>query len=231
MKLFRIASGFLLLLGGFVSHAALADGEGGVGLSATRMIYPAASTEERMGIHNTSTSHAFLMQSWITDAQGKKTNDFIITPPLFVLKPGKEAALRVTLTRKQPLPSDRESLYYLNSKAIPSIDQNQTKGRNVLQIATQNTIKVFVRPDGLKVPLKDAPSMITCRRAGKTVIFTNASPYYVTLVRVKTGGRALANIMVPPRSSAEEDGKGATGAITYQTVNDFGALSPSLTCK
>ncbi|SUH11200.1 fimbrial chaperone protein BcfB [Salmonella enterica subsp. enterica] len=46
------------------------------------------------------------------------------------------------------LPTDRESVFYLNSKAIPSVDKNKLTG-NSLQIATQSVIKLFIRPKNL----------------------------------------------------------------------------------
>lgn len=221
----------LTLLGSLFVNTVAAASSGGVGLSATRMIFPASSSEERMGVKNTSDKNAFLMQSWMTDAQGNKTTDFVITPPLFVLKPGKEGSLRVAMTRMQSLPADRESLYYLNSKAIPSADKSHTQGNSVLQIATQSIIKVFVRPAGLKMAAKDAPGKVSCRLVDGALALRNDSPYYVTLVNININGNLLKNIMVEPFGSVNQPTSITSGTITFQTVNDYGANTPVQKCK
>lgn len=221
----------VILLSDLFSYPALATSNGGVGLSATRMIFPASSDEERMGIKNTSDKNVFLMQSWMTDSQGNKTTDLIITPPLFVLKPGKEGSLRVTMARTHQLPSDRESLFYLNSKAIPSIDKSRPKGNSILQIATQSIIKVFVRPTVLKMAPKEAPGKISCRQANGELEIRNDSPYYITLVNIKLNGKLLKNIMVAPFSFATQPAPKTPGSILFQTINDYGGITPAQLCK
>ena len=171
------------------------------------------------------------MQSWMTDERGNKTTDFVITPPLFVLKPGKEGSLRVTKARSQPLPSDRESLYYLNSKAIPSADKAHPQGNSILQIATQSIIKVFVRPAGLKMTSKEAPDNVSCRLADGHLSLRNNSPYYITLVNLHIDGNPLKNTMVAPFSSVTQSVTKGKGVVTLQTVNDYGAITPTQMCK
>ncbi|MEW6484582.1 MAG: fimbria/pilus periplasmic chaperone [Pseudomonadota bacterium] len=62
------------------------------------------------------------------DAEGKKTTDFIVTPPLYVSGPLNENILRVMYTG-EPLPQDKETLYYFNAKAIPSVDKEKMEGK------------------------------------------------------------------------------------------------------
>ena len=203
---------------------------GGVGLKATRMIYPLTSQQEAMGVVNTSRSNVYLIQSWITDSTGKKTRDFIVVPPLFVLKQNKEGTLRINLTPTHPLPTDRESVYYLNSKAIPSLDESPQSGKSTLKIATQSIIKVFVRPEGLPVTPDKSFSMLICHNDGNILKITNSSPYYVSLVNITTGGKKVKNLMVPPLGDATES-SAAGGIVKYQAVNDYGSTLPAATCK
>jgi len=56
---------------------------GGVGLSATRVIYDGSKKEASLTVQNKSKTEEFLIQSWVDDAAGSKKTPFIITPPLF----------------------------------------------------------------------------------------------------------------------------------------------------
>ncbi len=57
---------------------------------ATRVIYPQGSKQTSLPIINSSASNVFLIQSWVANADGSRSTDFIITPPLFVIQPKKK---------------------------------------------------------------------------------------------------------------------------------------------
>lgn len=214
----------LLMLGSTTfAHA------GGVALGATRVIYPQGDKQVSLPITNSSESTDFLIQSWINNPDGIKSSDFILTPPLFVIHPKKENTLRIMYVGPD-LPKDRESVFYLNSKAIPSVDKSKLSGNN-LQIATQSVIKLFVRPKNLPTPSIDAPKTLRCQVSGGKVTLTNPSPYYVTLVKFYSGGTKLPNSMVAPKGSLAVDIPGGkSGQITFQTLNDYGANTPTQNC-
>lgn len=222
MKMFKMAiTATLLNLAGIsAAHA------GGIALGATRVIYSENEKQISLPLNNTSENMSFLVQTWISRADGSKAANFIVTPPLFVLKPKKENKLRIIYTGPM-LPQDRESVFYINSKAIPSVPKESLKG-NTLQIATQSVIKLFMRPEGLPSRSVDAPATITCHvESGKTVI-NNPSPYYVTLVQLSIGGKKIANNMVAPKSSLTVAGQ---GDVKFSTLNDFGANTPQQHCR
>lgn len=200
---------------------------GGVALGSTRLIYPQGIKQVSMTVTNSDNEQSFLVQSWVSTADGKKSDDFIVTPPLFVLKPARDNVLRLMYTG-QELPKDKESLFYLNSKAIPSMDKSKIQG-NALQIATQSVIKLFVRPANLPVKSADAPAMLRCQVSSGTLNITNPSPYYVTLVNLSVGGVKLANIMVPPQGNNAVHVSGG-GIVVFQTMNDFGAVTQKQSC-
>ena len=67
---------------------------GGVGLGATRMVYSSTTNQSMLQVRNTHPDATFLIQSWMENEKGQKTNDFVITPPLFVMKPASESAVK-----------------------------------------------------------------------------------------------------------------------------------------
>lgn len=199
---------------------------GGIALGATRVIYPANAKQVSLAVTNTDDKNRFLIQSWIENAKGEKTEAFILTPPLFVSNPKSENTLRIIYSG-EGLPNDRETLFWLNSKSIPSINKEEVKDKNILQIAVLARIKMFVRPEGLLVQSAEAPNMLSFQRQGKTLTITNPSPYYITLINLKLGTGSLPTTMVEPKSSVNVTLPSASGGtVSYQTINDYGANTP-----
>lgn len=202
---------------------------GGIALGGTRLIYPEGTSQVSLSVTNSDSKNVFLIQSWVANADGTKSSDFILTPPLFVIKSGKENTLRIMYTGQAPLPQDRELVYYLNSKAIPS--GAPLPGQNTLQIATQTVIKLFMRPANLPSSSNAAPDTLRCHLADNNLTLNNPSPYYVSLVNFTVGGQAVRNIMVPPKSSTQVTVPGGHGgAVIFQTINDYGVSSAKKQC-
>jgi len=209
----------LVLSGMVICGTAFADG--GISLQGTRIVYPQKEHQQTISVRNSSSTESFLIQSWVEDAAGHKSRDFIVTPPLYVSAPGNENTMRVMLTNSA-LPQDRETIYYFVSKAIPSINDD-AKGHSVLKLSAANRIKLFVRPAGLKVDIDKAPGMLTFHRAGNKLEINNPTPYYLTMTHIESGGKTLSDIMVAPESKATEILPAGSGnSVSYETIGDYG---------
>lgn len=207
----------------------LAAQAGGVALGATRVIYSAGATQTSLGVTNTDTKNPFLIQSWVEDTTGKKSEAFVVTPPLFVAKPSGENILRIMYVGA-PLPTDRESVFWMNVKAIPSVDRKDIQDKNVLQLAVLSRIKLFVRPAGLPESPAEAPKHLRFHRQGDSLIITNPTPYFVTLVNFNLGTRKLPNTMAPPKGNVTVAlPTDASGQVFFQSINDYGANSARIT--
>ena len=163
---------------------------GGVALAATRIVYPMDAKQTSITLNNTDKRLRFLVQSWIDDSQDQKSNEFIVTPPLFVSKPESENKLRIIYAGKA-LPNDRESLFWLNTKAIPEIEREEIKDKNyIYQEYYMIKPLEFVKMEDEKVKLEDfsyvtglfaynkkfiAPYM----RIGNAALISSAREYYV----------------------------------------------------
>lgn len=195
----------------------------GITLGGTRIIYPAGAKQASISVRNTSTNAAYLVQSWTENANGEKSADFIVTPPLYVSNGGDENMLRLMYSGPS-LPSDRESLYYFNSRAVPSIDKNKAENKSVLMLATTTRIKLFVRPAGLKPTADKAPDLLKFNRIGNQLEIDNPSPYYLTLVKMNINGRKVEDIMVSPKSQANIALSAGDGnVLNFSTMTDYGA--------
>lgn len=208
----------------FISSAVSA--EGGISLGATRVIYPAEAKQTSLAVNNSDNKSRFLINSWVEDEQGQKIKTFAVTPPLFVSEPNSENTLRIIYVGP-PLPGDRESLYWLNVKAIPSVEKESLAGKNVLHLAILSRIKLFVRPSTLTDPVQEAPEALSFALEGNTLKITNASSYYLSLVNMHINQRRVNNVMVAPKKSTQVAlPSDARGDLTFQTVNDYGAVTP-----
>ncbi|NUL36124.1 type 1 fimbria chaperone FimC [Kosakonia sacchari] len=199
---------------------------GGIALGATRVIYSAEDKQTSLSISNSDKKARFLVNSWVENSHGEKEKTFVVTPPLFVSEPESENTLRI-IYAGQPLPDDRESLFWLSVKAIPSVNKESATDKNVLQLAVLSRIKLFVRPKSLSGLTDDAPAKLQFSRLDKHLNITNPSAYYITLVNVHIGKQRLDNVMVAPKGRAQLlIPPNVQGGVTFQTVNDYGALTP-----
>lgn len=197
--------------------------QAGVIIGGTRLVYDGSKKESSLGVSNPD-NISYLIQSWVTTQEGGTTKaPFIITPPLFRLASGQNNILRVVRSGND-FPSDRESLYWLNVKSIPSSE----KATNTLQIAIKTSMKLIYRPKGLPGSLDEAAQALTWQRMGNSIQVTNTSPYYLTFFNVKVNGREIPKAdMVAPKSTASyalpADITG--GALNWQIINDYGGTS------
>ncbi len=100
---------------------------------------------------------------------------------------------------------------------------------NTLQLAIISRIKMFYRPTNLAMAPEEAPAMLRFRRSGSKLTLINPTPYFITVTNMKAGNSNLPNTMVPPKGEVSVDiPHAATGDISFQTINDYGALTPRI---
>lgn len=87
------------------------------------------------------------------------------------------------------LPEDRESLYWLNIKAIPS--SKQVEGVNTLQIAINTRIKLLYRPSAVKGKPEDMADKLEWHREGNDLVVNNPTPFYMNFQAVTLNGQKI----------------------------------------
>lgn len=240
MAQLRASSVFLAALSAAVALIAAPDATAGIVIDTTRVVYPVARREVTINIRNDSATPS-LVQSWLDagDANskpGESAVPFVLTPPLFRLDPTKSQSLRLVYTQ-EPLPADRESLFWLNVLDIPPRAAGNPDRPNQLEMAFKHRMKVFFRPPSLTGSAADAPAGLKWKalwNAGKIVGIeaTNPTAYHVSLTQIRAtiAGQAVTAKadMVDPfasRSFALPDPVTASSgaiAVEYWYVNDFG---------
>lgn len=210
-------------------------------ISGTRVVFDASAGEATVRLTNQNTRPA-LVEAWIDAGDAQATPDtvktpFLITPPVFRMNAHKDQSLRILhVPGKKPLPSDRESVFWLNVLEIPPKPSGAAAHANTLQFAIRTRIKLLYRPDHLSPSRIDAPSRLTwsAETTGQNVTLkvTNPTPYYLTLskVTVRTNGHTLKaeTGMVAPFGHLElsmpkaANAPAAGSKVTYYSLSDFG---------
>ena len=173
-----------------------------------------------------------MVQSWVSDDRNSKVKDFIITPPLFVIKASSDNLLKVVYTGdKDRLPKDRENIFYLNVKVIPSLSENEQKVQNALLISNTTRIKIFTRPDLLKDESIESYKDLTCNYESGKIKMNNGSPFYLNLVSLAINGKEFSEaVTIPPKSSVYLDNSIKGQYLTYNFINDYGVQIKNNKC-
>lgn len=197
---------------------------GGLLIGRTRIIYDAEKKEVSLPLSNMSNDNPYLIQSWIDNSDGKTRGPFVVTPPLFRLNAQEENNLRISYTGGK-LPQDKESVFYINVRAIPSTPKNDA---NELKVVVKSRIKLFYRPKNLAGTAFDARKSLTFSRMNGELHITNPSSYYVVFSYLTVGNSILKDIdMIAPGSQLTvklpENNSGNT--LEWRTINDYGGDS------
>lgn len=220
---------FMLSLLPFLTFAG-----GGFSLAKTRVV---VSSESESGVKVSNTSSVpVLIQSWVSFYNSKDVSTygekapFIVTPPLYRQGTG-EGYVKIIPTGGSRYPSDRESVFYLNVKAIPVSYKNGSVGESKVSFSFTNEIKLFYRPQGLVGSSVEAYKHLVFSRSEGGVNVKNPTPYYITFSKLSVGGVGLKGLqnMVPPLGvQLFELPPGKSNEITYQTIDEFGGVTPLL---
>lgn len=205
----------------FISLFIINTSYAGVIISGTRVIYNEGNKNVSINVKNPD-KMPYLIQSWIDDFEEKKQSKFTITPPLFRLNPDKENTLRIFLT-EEGLPSNQESLFWLNIKTIPATEKTE----NSLQIAFKTQMKLIYRPKSLKdVNFEEEQKKLSWSKERGKVIVYNPTPYFMNFQTIKFNGKLVDDVSyVKPFStkSFNINDNNEHGLISWELINDYGA--------
>jgi chaperone protein EcpD len=222
-----------------------ARSEASVVIAGTRVVYPSQDKEITIKLTNPGASPE-LVQVWMDSGDEKSTPDsarvpFTLTPPIFRMEPHKGQAVRVMYS-KEPLPTDKESLFWVNMLEVPPRADNPD-GKNLMQFAFRTRIKFFFRPAGLAGDVATASDKLSWklledgRGKGLLLQVSNPTPYYVNFstVGLKVGARfyehksggmvapgATSTFKIPDLMSRPAGDVRAK----FDVINDYGAIGP-----
>ena len=203
------------------------EASAGIQVDQTRVIYNGNEKSAALSIHN-DTDETWMVQTWLDTGDSSATPKNLpmqAIPPILKLAGNKDAILRFIYSGKG-LPTDRETVYWINVQEIPPA----SKQENVLQIAIRTRVKLFYRPTTLKTTLQKEVEALSWRKQGNQLVVTNNGPLHITFgtLTLKNGTSKSWKVnadMVNPMDSMRINlpaGASIADQLSFTFINDFG---------
>ncbi|QKH36232.1 fimbria/pilus periplasmic chaperone [Achromobacter pestifer] len=243
MKRLRDGASILRLAASLLLTATAAGAQAGLTVIGTRFVYPANARSLTLHTGN-SGEVPILVQTWLDQEHAQTRTDpselpapFMLTPPVYRLDAGERKALRLRYTG-EPLPPDRESVFWINFLEIPSLPPAR---RNQLQLTFRLRMKVLFRPAGLQGSPREAPAQVTWkyRRASDAAApwqleAHNPTPFHVSLARLEvpaaSGTQRMDGLTLAPYATtryalpAAPPPRAGAATLRYEAAGDAGDL-------
>ncbi|MFC6339119.1 fimbria/pilus periplasmic chaperone [Pseudomonas sp. CCM 7891] len=218
----------------------------GVIIHGTRVIYPAEQQEVAVRLENKGPRPA-LVQTWLDTGDRHSTpataqTPFTLSPPIFRIEPHQQQALRLRYSG-EPLPTDRESLFWLNVLEVPPRSEDAAQN-NQIELSFRTRLRVFLRPQVLPYPVGSAPAKLqwklVAHEQGFALQATNPTPYHISLASIdllsdgkrfsKAANRAANDSLLMPAGDVKlfvlpllRNRPSGVTTVEFTTVSDFGA--------
>ncbi|HGA5440697.1 TPA: fimbrial chaperone [Salmonella enterica subsp. enterica serovar Eastbourne] len=196
-------------------------------VSGTRFIYGEGKRNISFEVTNNA-DDVYGGQVWVDNISEGSGVYMVPTPPFFKVSPGQKQIVRIMKTDGGALPSDHESLFWLNIQEIPPKPKD---GKNVLSVAINTRVKVFYRPKALEAGRKGAEKNIEVIRRDGVTYLKNPTPYYFAVTGVKVDGKAVTlsdnesrklSILAPSGEAMVSKIPADAKRISVQAINDWG---------
>ncbi|AJK14696.1 molecular chaperone [Yersinia pseudotuberculosis] len=222
--------------------------QAGVAIGLTRVIVTGADKSGSVQILNDGL-HPALLQLWVDNniAEMDKPIEqinvpFVVDSPVFRLNAKTNKSIRIYYTGgANQLPSDRESMFWLNVLEVPPKASANQSSQNAVQIAFRSRIKLFYRPAGIPISSEGVATKLSFtlvpKGEGRVLRVANPTPFNVTFqtlaitqshtaqgVTIKLG----ADDMVGPKSSVDSapvsnNVLAKNMSVFFSIIDDFGS--------
>ena len=179
----------------YISLLAQSVAQAGILPASSRVIYAEQSREQSLLLAN-SNDYPIMVQTWVDDGSGNldlAKAPFVVLPAIFKMNPKGIQAIRI-VQNGDAMPTDRESVYWLNLYEIPGkvpeksqpVMENQAR----LDLAMNTQLKIFYRPASLsKINIEQIAAQLRFslqQSAGQWfLVCHNPAPYQVSFTGLK----------------------------------------------
>lgn len=198
-------------------------------VNGTRFIYGEGKKNISFEVTNNS-DVTYGGQVWVDNISEGSGVYMVPTPPFFRVNPKQKQIIRIIKTDGGSLPSNRESLFWLNIQEIPPKPQD---GVNVLSVAINTRVKLIYRPKTLSADRNNAEKKIEVIRRDGATYLKNPTPYYFAVTNVNADGKAVTlssdesqklAILAPSTEVAVSKIPVGAKNISVDTINDWGGV-------
>lgn len=161
--------------------------------------------------------------------KGGKAENFLVSPPVMRLEEGGKNAVRIQLINTAGLPSDRESLFYLEALSQPAtnpLSRDAVRSSGSVVMGTGLIVRFIYRPKSVNDQTAATWSSLQFRRLPGGVQVTNNTPNYISFKSVSMNGKALTFTGERQLAPFSETMLGApsvsTNTVEWVAINDNG---------
>ncbi|EGT5658726.1 fimbria/pilus periplasmic chaperone [Citrobacter braakii] len=191
----------------------------------TRYIFRGDSDALTITVSNNDKDRTFGGQAWVDNIVEKDTRPtFVVTPSFFKVKPDSQQTMRIIMATDN-LPTDRESVYWLNLQNIPPALEGSG-----IAIALRTKMKLFYRPKALLEGRKASEEKISLQtRPNGERMLVNTTPYIYAIGSLLDAGGKKINVddvtaqkllMFLPGDEVQVKGN----VVKVMSLNDYGEL-------
>jgi P pilus assembly protein, chaperone PapD len=178
-----------------------------VNVDRTRLIFSENDVAQSLNLSNDGTTPR-VIQVWADNGDPHSSPDvnptpIVAIPPVFKIQPGELRSLKLMLSSRQALPTDRESQYWLNIYQIAPNDADSQNKEPKVQLPLRLRMKIFIRPAGLKAPHEEDEQKLQFTQAGDHLRIRNPTPWFMSLSLHIGGQPKPISVMVSPLGTFE----------------------------
>ena len=206
----------------------------GISLNQSRIIYSENDKSQMVQVHNGTNQPILVQASILKEVDGNAVDAFIISPPLFRVDSESEFAMRVMPNNIGNLPKDRESIFYLKTRAIPATKKAEgEKEITSIVFVTAFVIKLIYRPSDINEPKKSDYAKVNVVKNGTQWQFDNPTPYYMTVVGLNIDGKTNSEsfLIKPFDKYLINSSINNPSSVSWYFVNDYGVNTEKQTIK
>lgn len=197
----------------------------GTEIANSRVVYDDRAGEATLAIRNPD-DRPYLIHAWIAKEAGNKLPDetFAVELPLFRLEPHSQSMIRIHHSG-DPLPQDRESVFWLNIESYPSTAKNDKS--DSLLVVVKSKLKLFYRPKKLFGDAGLAYQKLKFSLKGNKLFVYNPTVFSVSFYAVEVNGKVLPHpfMVLPGKELCLGDIATPNPIIRWRSINDYGGVS------
>lgn len=165
-------------------------------LNSTRYIYTEANNSIPIEVSNKSERKyggqvSVYLDGTESDQITTETPVVLPSPPVFKSGPNSKQRINLRMINKEALPTDRESLFWLNVLEIPMSTRASGASGNSIALAMNIKVKLLYRPDAISEQRQDAESQIFYRASDNKLTIVNKSPFYFAISQLEIDGKSI----------------------------------------
>lgn len=215
----------VLLIIGWVFNISFSQ----IALDRTRLVFGHGSQESQSLVATNTGLSPLLAQAWIENDKGENIiTPIVALPVLQRLNQGQGKHIKIQLMTKAvtDLPQDKESLFYLNILGVPTVENKDESGVNII---IQTRIKLFYRPPALGKYAKGNLWLreLIVKKSAQGITIDNITPFNIVIYAFDSGNgteKIQNDIVIAPFQLEDIDLQLPGNHLTIYFISDEGAL-------